>query len=55
MGLHIAPFDADLQTRFAQELIRFGDKKRAAEVLAVALAASPKHADARSLAETLGL
>jgi tetratricopeptide (TPR) repeat protein len=55
MGLHIAPFDADLQTRFAQELIRLGDKRRAAEVLAVALAASPEHTDARSLAETLGL
>ncbi len=55
MGLHIAPFDADLQTGFARELIRLGDKKRAAEVLAVALAAAPEHADARSLAETLGL
>ena len=40
MGLHIAPFDADLQTRFAQELVRIGDKKRAAEVVGVALAAA---------------
>lgn len=55
MGLHIAPFDADLQTRFAQELVRLGDKRRAQEVLLVALAAAPDHPGARALADTLGL
>jgi tetratricopeptide (TPR) repeat protein len=55
MGIHIAPFDADLQTLFAKELVRIGDKSRAAEVVGIALAASPDHKGARALAKDLGL
>jgi tetratricopeptide (TPR) repeat protein len=55
MGIHIAPFDAELQTLFARELVRIGEKKRAAHVVGTALAASPDHKGARSLAKDLGL